>query len=102
MEDYEPLVRSEIADVRQVSADSDAGGGAIVAALFLRRFTAGRRWAHLDIAGPARADSAEHEIGRGATGFGARVLLSWLQGLGAPARRAPAGRPAPRAAVRSR
>ncbi|PPK98803.1 leucyl aminopeptidase [Kineococcus xinjiangensis] len=95
VDDYAPLVDSAIADVRQVSADSDAGGGAIVAALFLRAFTGDRRWVHLDIAGPARADSAEHEVTRGATGFGARVLLAWLLALAGP----PA--PAPRASGRA-
>ncbi|GAB7190307.1 hypothetical protein NUM3379_10130 [Kineococcus sp. NUM-3379] len=101
VEDYAPLVRSEIADVRQVTADPDAGGGAIVAALFLRAFTAGRRWAHLDVAGPARADSAEHEVSRGATGFGARLLLDWLLDAAVPParrtpRRTPPRKPGPR------
>jgi leucyl aminopeptidase len=54
------------------------GGGSITAALFLERFAAGIPWAHLDIAGPARADGDEHEITKGGTGFGARLLLSWL------------------------
>jgi len=38
-----------------------------------------RRWAHLDIAGPARADADEHEVTKGGTGFGTRVLLRWLE-----------------------
>jgi leucyl aminopeptidase len=57
------------------------GGGSITAALFLREFTAGRPWAHLDVAGPARADRDEHEVNKGATGFGARLLLRWLEGM---------------------
>ncbi|MEK8228386.1 hypothetical protein NKG05_23565 [Oerskovia sp. M15] len=46
------------------------GGGSITAALFLREFTGGLPWAHLDIAGPARATSPRHEVteGRPATG----------------------------------
>jgi len=47
--------------------------------MFLREFTGGRPWAHLDIAGPARADSDEYEVTKGATGFGARLLLRWLE-----------------------
>jgi leucyl aminopeptidase len=54
-------------------------GGSIVAALFLREFTDGLPWAHLDIAGPARADKPEHEVTKGASGFGARLLLRWLE-----------------------
>ncbi len=56
------------------------GGGAITAALFLQRFVGRRRWAHLDVAGPARASSASHEVPEGATGFGVRALLAWLSG----------------------
>lgn len=78
VDDYVEAVRSDVADVRQVPADPWKGGGSITAALFLRHFVGGRRWAHLDIAGPARATSAAHGTPEGATGFGARVLLHWL------------------------
>ncbi len=81
IEDYTPALRSTVADLRHVPLDAAIGGGAITAALFLRTFAGGRRWAHLDIAGPARADSAEHEVSKGATGYGARVLLRWLESL---------------------
>lgn len=78
--DYRPAVRSPIADLAHVPGEfTFGGGGAITAALFLQEFTAGAgAWAHLDIAGPARADGTEHEIGKGPTGFGARLLLDWL------------------------
>ena len=39
------------------------------------------RWAHLDIAGPARASSDSDEVTEGGTGFGADVLLRWLENL---------------------
>ncbi len=81
VEDYRPALDSSVADLRQVPADRKVGGGSITAALFLREFTGARRWAHLDIAGPARADKDEYEVTRGATGFGARVLLRWLESL---------------------
>ncbi|MDP9825481.1 leucyl aminopeptidase [Kineosporia succinea] len=83
VDDYRPALDSPVADIRQMpgrGADT-SGGGSITAALFLREFTAGARWAHLDIAGPGRADRDEHEVTRGATGFGARLLLRWLEGL---------------------
>ena len=54
-------------------------GGAITAALFLREFVGGRPWAHLDIAGPARADKDEDELVKGGTGFAVRTLLRWLE-----------------------
>jgi leucyl aminopeptidase len=64
-------VRSEIADVRQCPP----GAGGITAALFLREFTADLPWAHLDIAGPARAEKVYDEIVPGASGFAARTLV---------------------------
>jgi leucyl aminopeptidase len=81
VEDYAHGVESDIADGRQIAADPALGAGSIVAALFLRPFTGGRRWAHLDIAGPARADRDEFEVTKGATGFGARLLSYWLPTL---------------------
>jgi leucyl aminopeptidase len=79
LEDYRSALDSQIADLAHISRDPVLRGEAITAALFLREFTAGRPWAHLDIAGPARADSEEHEVSKGGTGFGTRTLLRWLE-----------------------
>lgn len=76
--DYEEAVRSSVADLRHVPEDRKIGGGSITAALFLRRFTGRRTWAHLDIAGPARSTADKHEVTEGATGYGARLLLEYL------------------------
>jgi leucyl aminopeptidase len=82
VEDYRPALDSSIADLRHVPGRGRAfGGGSITAALFLREFVGAHRWAHLDIAGPARSDRDEHEVTRGATGYGARLLLRWLETL---------------------
>ena len=78
--EYEVALTSTVADVCHVVTDGNRAGS-ITAALFLRRFTAGRTWAHLDIAGPARSTKTVHEFPEGATGFGARVLLEWLGAL---------------------
>jgi len=56
-------------------------GSAAEAALFLREFTGGRPWAHLDIAGAARF-SPDGDEAKGATGFGTGC---WLCELGAEA-----------------
>jgi len=82
VDDYEQYLVSQVADVRQESNDRRAGAGAVLAAMMLRRF-AGRPgepvpWAHLDIAGPARSSSSHDEVPEGATGFGVRLLLTWL------------------------
>ena len=63
------------------STNVKISGGSITTALFLREFTGGRTWAHLDIAGPARSEGDEHEVTKGATGYGARLLLRWLSEL---------------------
>ncbi|CAM3936006.1 M17 family metallopeptidase [Kibdelosporangium persicum] len=69
--DLEDEVVSEIADWRQCPP----GPGGITAALFLRKFTGGLPWAHLDIAGPARAEKTYDEVVPGATGFSTRTLV---------------------------
>jgi len=81
VEDYAAdAVRSDVADLRQVPG-AVRGAGSITAALFLREFVGQRRWAHLDIAGPARATGDKHEVTEGATGYGARLLLRYLEAL---------------------
>jgi leucyl aminopeptidase len=77
VDDYRAALDSDIADVAHVETRR-MGGGSITAALFLERFAAGVPWAHLDIAGPGRADSNRHEIVKGGTAFGVRALLYWL------------------------
>ncbi|XRQ11976.1 leucyl aminopeptidase family protein [Actinomadura welshii] len=77
VDDYRTAIDSDVADINNIGRGG-YGGGAITAALFLREFAGDRPWAHLDIAGPGRATSDDAEITRGATGFGTRLLLSWL------------------------
>jgi leucyl aminopeptidase len=74
---YLPNLDSHFAD----AVNSAPGPGATVAALFLRPFVGTTPWAHLDIAGPARAGADDAEISRGATGFAVRTLLNWLETL---------------------
>lgn len=78
VEDYRSSLDSKLADISHVS-DGSVHAGAITAALFLREFVGDNRWAHLDIAGPARAEAARAEYQKGATGFGVRALLRWLE-----------------------
>jgi leucyl aminopeptidase len=78
VQDYRPLIDSEVADICQISSDRGVGAGSIMAALFLREFAGDVPWAHLDIAGPGRSDRDRGEVNRGGTGFGARLLLRWL------------------------
>ncbi|TQM81076.1 leucyl aminopeptidase [Saccharothrix saharensis] len=77
-EDLAADVRSDIADLRQCPP----GPGGITAALFLKEFTGDVPWAHLDIAGPARADKVYDEVVPGATGFAARTLIELAESYG--------------------
>ncbi len=81
---YRQSLDSPVADIAHV-ARSAHGAGSILAALFLREFVAATPWAHLDIAGPGRAGADDGELTKGATGFGTRLLLSWLAGVPEPA-----------------
>jgi leucyl aminopeptidase len=83
-EDYAELITSEVADQSNSSSGTGPGPGAITAALFLRRFVGDTAWAHLDIAGVGRSDAERDDLPKGGTGFGARLLLRWLE-AGAPA-----------------
>jgi leucyl aminopeptidase len=87
VDDYADALESPIADLANVPHDrSRTRPGSVEAALFLREFTGGRPWAHLDVAGAARSMSGEGEHPKGATGFGTRLLLRWLAtGIGVTA-----------------
>jgi leucyl aminopeptidase len=100
VEDYRHALESPVADLRNIGLPRlKLQGGSITAALFLREFTGGRPWAHLDIAGPARSGSDDDEITKGGTGYGVRLLTRWLEQLatGATGRRS-APRPRRRSA----
>jgi leucyl aminopeptidase len=74
---YKDLNKSEVADISNLP--SSRYGGAITAGLFLQEFVDNTPWVHLDIAGPAFAEK-EHLYGqKGGTGFGVRLLLTYLR-----------------------
>jgi leucyl aminopeptidase len=76
--DYDGLIESEIADIRNSTVP---WAGATTAALFLREFVDGRPWVHLDIAGSAWQDAPELKtVPKGPTGSGVR-LMAHLAGL---------------------
>ncbi|WP_312179255.1 leucyl aminopeptidase family protein [Arthrobacter sp.] len=78
--DYDYLLESDSADLAHVApVGAKAGAGAILGALFLEKFVAGTPWIHVDIAGPMEAAGDSHEYAKGATGFGARLLIAFLR-----------------------
>ena len=70
-DDYREQLRSDIADLANVGGRP---AGAITAALFLKEFTGGVPWAHLDIAWTAWADEAQPWQPKGPTGVAVRTL----------------------------
>jgi len=75
---YREKLDSEVADLKNVGGRN---AGTITAGLFLHHFVPeGVRWAHLDIAGTAWADSQSSLSAKGGTGTPVRTLLAWLQG----------------------
>ncbi len=77
-DDYDANLKSDVADIANIGPRE---GGAINAALFLRRFIEkGVRWAHLDIAGPGYVvkPSPLHPV-PGGTGAGLRLLCRLLE-----------------------
>ena len=74
-EDAPPKLASKVADVKSTG---DRYGGALTAAAFLSTFVPEEiPWAHLDIAGPAFNDSAEHGYTTvGGTGMSVRTLIA--------------------------
>jgi leucyl aminopeptidase len=82
LDDYVDALDSDVADLVN---STEVGAGSVMAALFLRTFAGelGDRWAHFDMSGPAWADSPDAELTKGATGWGVRTLLRWLETVSA-------------------
>lgn len=70
-------LKSKIADMRNTG---ERWGGALTAGLFLSEFTEGRRWMHVDIAGPSMAGKAYGVTTPGASGFPVATILELLRG----------------------
>ena len=79
--EYRKQLESEVADLKNIGGSY---GGALTAGLFLQEFVDGAPWAHLDIAGPARASADDGYLPRGGTGFGVRTLLELATTFEAP------------------
>jgi leucyl aminopeptidase len=71
--EYKELTKGTVADLTNASEKRKAG--TIYAASFLEEFVGETPWAHLDIAGTAW-DVGRDYVGKGATGYGVRLLVS--------------------------
>lgn len=76
----ERIHSSRIADLSQ--HDWIRWGGGLFAAAFLREFTAGLPWAHLDIAGPSYNSGGPYgHVTAGGTGFAVATLVDYARSL---------------------
>ena len=77
---YDKMIDSPIADMKNIGGK---GAGSITAAQFLQRFVEnGTPWAHCDIAGMVWADKPGRTWGKGATGYGVRLMDQLVRDLG--------------------
>lgn len=79
-DDYKEQLKSEIADFTNTGGRA---AGSITGALFIREFTGGLPWVHMDIAGTAWAEEAKPYQPKGATGVAVRTLAELALGIDA-------------------
>ncbi len=77
-DEYADEMKSKIADLRNTGG---RWGGACTAAAFLRQFVGETTWAHLDIAGMDILQKGTDYAAPGSTGFGVRLLVTYLMNL---------------------
>ena len=79
-DDYMNMIKSDVADMKNIGIGRAAG--TITAAAFLKNAIDNTPWVHIDIAGVAWTQEATKEKPynpKGATGFGVRLILDYLQ-----------------------
>ncbi len=74
--EYRSQLDSTVADLKNIGPGPY--GGALVAGLFLKEFTAKTAWAHIDLGLSALSESERGVIVKGGTGFGVRILIDTL------------------------
>ncbi|MEQ9366225.1 MAG: leucyl aminopeptidase, partial [Leptospirales bacterium] len=76
---YQGVLKSETSDIRNIGGRA---AGTVTAMRFLSRFVGEDiPWAHVDIAGTAWRGKASGSQGRGATGWGVRLLNQFMEDL---------------------
>ncbi len=75
--EYSKLIKSDIADVRNMGVSRKAG--TIMGAVFIQEFIDKAKWAHLDIAGTAWADDTKAHQSKGPTAVAVRTLLKFVE-----------------------
>ncbi|MBT6296314.1 MAG: leucyl aminopeptidase [Nitrospina sp.] len=76
--EHEKAVKSDIADLKNI-ASPGVGAGTITAGAFLKAFVGNFPWCHLDIAGTSWSGEDKPYTPKGASGFGVRLLVRFLE-----------------------
>jgi leucyl aminopeptidase len=74
-EEYEEMIKSNIADIRNTG--SGKGGGASTGAWFIKEFAEDTPWIHLDIASTCWADDGRPWLAKGPTGVAIRSIVDF-------------------------
>lgn len=78
--EYDEMIKSNIADMANISTAPYGGAGSSTAAQFINRFVKKDViWAHLDIAGVAYSKAASALAPKGAVGYGVRLLDQFVK-----------------------
>jgi leucyl aminopeptidase len=75
--EYSKGIKSDIADIKNIGPSRKAG--TIMGGVFIQEFVDKAKWAHLDIAGTAWADSAKPHQAKGPTAIALRTLLKLVE-----------------------
>lgn len=75
--EYSKGIKSDIADIKNIGPARKAG--TIIGAAFIQEFVDKAKWAHLDIAGTAWADSEKPHHAKGPTAVAVRTLLKLVE-----------------------
>jgi len=78
-DEYDELIKSTIADIRNTGTGK--GGGAITAAWFLKEFAEETPWVHLDIAATCWVDEGKPWLAKGPTGVAIRSIIDFAMKL---------------------
>ncbi len=76
--EYLEEMKSKIADLKNTGSK---WGGACTGAAFLGEFVGEAKWAHIDMAGVDILGGANKSDGVGSTGFGVRVLITYVMNI---------------------
>ena len=75
--EFEENIKSDIADIKHISDDGDAG--VIIGAIFLKNFVDDIPWAHIDIGTTAWSKTDKGVLTKGATGVTVRLIMEMLR-----------------------